>query len=253
MIVCGIDFETGADFKAGRDENFVTEIGLELYDTERKQTIESVSLLVNEGKPISPKVAKLTHIDNDMLNKFGYSPEYAVGVLNWYYSRADYMLAHNKAFDQYYCERTLSQFGHPVGKPWLDTMTDIEYPEDCINESLLYLMAYHKILNYNPHRALFDVHGTIQLAALYDWDKMVANSQADNLAVVALVDKDSNQLAKDFKFSWKPFDKTNYPEALRGRWVKEMKSWRAEKFLKELPFVYEIVNLGKHRLQEYDA
>lgn len=253
MIICGIDFETGADFKAGREENFVTEIGLELYDTDRKQTIESVSLLVNEGKVIDPKIARLTHIDNDLVSKFGYAPEYAASILNWYYSRADYMLAHNKAFDQYYCERMLQKFGHQVGKHWLDTMTDIEYPEDCINESLLYLLAYHQILNYNPHRALFDVHGTIQLAAKYDWSRTVENSKSDNLAIVALVDRDQNQLAKDLRFRWIGHDKSSYPESLRGRWVKEMKAWKARNFMKDLPFIHEVVNLGASRMQEFET
>lgn len=249
MIVLGVDFETGEDFHAGKEANFITEVGLALYDGEKKTILSSTSMLINQGKTICEKASRLTGITQDMIEKFGVSLEYATSVMNYYASQAQVLLAHNKDFDEYYWKRDMSFWSHDVNanRHWLDSMTDIDYPETCNERSLMYISAYHKILNFNEHRALPDVFNMLTIVSKYDINEIYSNSVSRKVAIIAMTTREQNDLIKKAgRFRWYPKDMNpeEIPaEHLRGWWARTTKEWELPKILPNLNFPYEVRDL----------
>lgn len=246
----GIDFETGEDFHKGKEENFITEAGFALADSRFGKhgksfgIMDAQSLLMNAQKPLAEKVVRLTHINQEMVNEYGYTEEYVAQVLAYQVSRADYLVAHNCTFDKYYLVDFLKKFGYVVDKPWIDTMTDVPYPDDCYDRSLLYLAAYHKIINYHPHRGLPDVMTMFTILENYDIDQVIANSHSPKVAIVGLTSPDQNELLKQHRFRWYGKDRTDCDPQLCGWWAKECKQWELERLTKDLPFRYDVVKLS---------
>ncbi len=249
MIVLGVDFETGEDFHAGKDANFITEVGLALYDGGNKTILNSTSMLVNQGKTICEKASRLTGITQDMIEKYGVPLDYAVSVMNYYASQAQVLLAHNKDFDEYYWKRDMEAHNHVdnASRHWLDSMTDINYPETCYERSLMYISAYHKVLNYNEHRALPDVLNMLTIVSKYDINEIYQNSVSKKVAIVALTSREQNDLVKKAgRFRW--YAKDTKPEDLPaehllGWWARIIKEWELPKVLPALNFPYEVRDL----------
>lgn len=249
MIVLGVDFETGEDFHKGKEENFITEVGLVLYDGEAKRIIDSTSILVNEGKPLHQKAARLTGISQDMIDKYGQPIEYATSVMNYYAGRAQVLLAHNKDFDEYYWQRDMLRCGYEQNsrRIWLDSMTDIDYPEECYDRSLMYISAFHKVINFNEHRALPDVLNMLTIVSKYDINDIYRNSISRKVAIIAMTTREQNELVKKAgRFRW--YSKDTNPaeipaEHLRGWWARIIKEWELPKILPNLNFPYEVRDL----------
>lgn len=240
----GVDFETGEDFHKGKEENFITEAGLALWDSGHG-LIDSISLLMNAGKPLAEKVTRLTHIKQEMVDKYGHSEEYVASILNYNVQRAEFLVAHNIAFDKYYLEALLAKYGYSFDKPWIDTMTDVPYPEDCYDRGLMYLTAYHKIINYHAHRGLPDVMAMFTVLEKYDIREVVKNSQSPRVAIVGLTSPDQNEVLKQHRFRWYGKDRTDCDPRLLGWWAKECKQWELDKLTKDLPFRYDVINLDQ--------
>lgn len=242
MILLGIDYETGEDFDKGKDANFVTEVGLVLYDTEIKQPLDMTSLLVNHGRPLHKRAIELTHITQDMVEKHGHSPEYVASIINYYATRAHACIAHNADFDQYYYKRDLTYFGYTesANKHFIDTMRDVDYPADCHDRSLMYIAAFHKIINFHGHRALMDVMTMLTIMDQYDMEEVYRNSLTGMVAIIAFVTQEENHLAKKQRFTWYSKDRHDCPEEVKGWWAKICKEWELPKKTKDLGFKYEI-------------
>lgn len=240
----GLDFETGEDFHKGKEENFITEAGYTLFDS-RFGIVDSQSLLMNAQKPLAEKVTRLTKIKQEMINEYGYAEEYVAQVLAYQVSRAEYLVAHNIAFDKYYLVDLLKKYGYTVDKPWIDTMTDVPYPDDCYDRSLLYLAAYHRIINYHPHRGLPDVMTMFTILENYNIDEVVRNSHSPRVAIVGLTSPAENELLRQNRFRWYPKDKTDCDPQLCGWWAKECKQWELEKLTRDLPFRYDVIKLNQ--------
>lgn len=244
----GVDFETGEDFHKGKEENFITESGTALWNSEHG-LIDSQSMLVNCVKEINSKVSRLTKINQEMINKYGQSEEYFASVLNYQVQRCDYLVAHNIAFDKYYLERTLEKYGYSFDKPWVDTMTDVPYPEDCYDRGLMYLAAYHKIINYNAHRGLPDVMCMFNILENYDIKQVIENSKGKKLAIIPLTSPEQNHILKQHRFRWNPKDKIECHPRLNGTWSKECKEWELNKMLIDLPFRYDVIELPEDEME----
>lgn len=247
MLILGVDFETGEDFHKGKEENFITEVGLVLYDGEKKKILDSTSLLINEGKKLHPKAIKLTGITQEMVENYGHTLEYATSVMNYYASRAQVLMAHNKDFDEYYWKRDMEKFHYlsNASKHWLDTMTDVDYPEECYDRSLMYISAFHKVINFHEHRALPDVLTMLTIASKYDINEIYQNSISKKVAIIAMTTREQNELVKKAgRFRWYAKDTTDIPaEHLRGWWARIIKEWELPKVLPNLNFPYEVRDL----------
>ena len=206
MIVAGIDFETtSVDPKTC----FPVEIAVILWDSKNQKVIEASSALIDVPKDISITNTEITGIDNMLVALHGLSWEQTQEFIGYRINTADYMMAHNISFDRTILERIIK-----CDKPWIDTMTDIPYPEKIKTRSLPYLAAEHGFLNPFPHRALFDVMTMIQIASMYDFDEILKYANSPNIWIRATVSFDDKQLAKDRYFKWDPTNKF---------WVKKVK------------------------------
>lgn len=195
MKLLGIDLEMGNPFD---DENgdhtkpedtFVTEAGLVLWDTDFGCPVDIQSFLIDEGKEVAPEAEEYTGISTKLIQHYGCEPaEVANSILNMM-MQCDYMVAHNgnradKPWLKEFFKRRLPTDWHKDFKPphWLDTMTDIEYPNNCTARSLTYLAGFHKILNSYGHRAITD---TLTMFSIifnkehpYDLERIVALSKS---------------------------------------------------------------------------
>ena len=158
-----------------------------------------------------------------MLDLYCWSNKDARLMLDNRLGAADYLMAHYTEFDRTILERFVSWDGYIGEKPftskWIDTMTDIPYPESIKTRALPYLAAEHGFLNPFPHRALFDVMTMIKIASMYDFDEILKYADSPNLWVRATVSFDDKQLAKDRHFKWDPTNKL---------WVKQVKEMNIE-------------------------
>lgn len=248
MIILGLDFETGEDFNLGKEANFVTELGMVLWDTDAKQPIDMISMLVNHGKPLSKRASELTHISQEMIDKYGVTPQYAAQTMAYFASRAQLLVAHNADFDRYYYKRDMEAAGYPelANMHFVDTMKDVEYPKDCYDRSLMYIAAYHKIINFHGHRALPDVLTMLTILNMYDIQKVYENSLSPEVAIIAFVSQEENHLAKKHRFSWFPKDRADCPEEVRGWWAKICKQWELPAKTQDLDFKYEIRQITRN-------
>lgn len=203
MKIVGIDFETtGLD--PATDQ--VTEIGAVLFDWEGKIPLQILSCFVLTPKPLPEEIIRLTGITDEMLADFGRTEADAFSDLDWLIDRSDYAMAHNGAeFDLKFYKQTCARLGRsPQDKLWLDSKTDIRYPESIITRSLGYLAAEHNFLNPFRHRAVFDVLTMLNVASNYDLQSIVARAMEPTVYARAIVTFDQKDKAKDRGYYWYP-------------------------------------------------
>jgi len=245
MRVLGIDLETtGLDF----DKDRVIEIGLVLYDTDLKIPLKMFSEFVNE--PNRPKIdpSKVPAlITNSIITEFGWNPSDIITNPSdittdpWLeiidlFTSADYIVAHNgnkfdKLMFQNFCARYDIKF---PDLPWLDTMTDIEYPHHCAARNLVYLAGYHGFVNPFPHRALFDVMTMFKIMSCYSIDAMIERHASPMVTLQALVEYANKDLAKAEKFMW---------DGTKRIWYKEIKECdMSDEWLEGLQFEIKVLS-----------
>ena len=216
MIVAGIDFETTS---VDPHTCHPTEFALVLWEAETNKIIEPMSFLIDVPATIDIDNEHITGISKRLVTTYGYRWEETQVYILQRLVFADYLMAHNVEFDRTILKRMVNWDNYYGEKPfddshWIDTMTDISYPEKIKTRSLPYLAAEHGFLNPFPHRALFDVMTMIQIASMYDFDEILKYANSPNIWIRATVSFDDKQLAKDRYFKWDPTNKF---------WVKKVK------------------------------
>lgn len=216
----------------------VTEIGAVLWDTAKKSPVRVEGYLVNPGENcewdqeavevsgITKEIAELHGIDSgDALSRFLYLIE-----------RADAVCGHNSnSFDRPMFEAWCQRVGvEPPKKLWIDTCTDIEFPEKISTRKLTYLAAEHSMLNFFGHRAVFDVMIMLQVLSHYDIERVIYLAQQPSVTVMACVSYDDRQLAKDRGYRWQP--------APKKTWEKTIKQCFLEREQKDAGFKVVVLN-----------
>ncbi len=238
MLLLGLDLETGGEFNASGDRNFIIEIGMVLWDTDFGQPVEIFSVLVDNDRPVSPEAAEYTGISDALLKKHGSKPD--IRVLNpvkALLEKADYIVAHNgRDFDRPLMEDFFSRQSHrmPV-KPWIDTLYDVDYPRNCTSRNLTYLAGFHGILNSFPHRAVTDVLTMLTVLSRYDIASVIANASNPRLIVKAEVGFSEREKAKAKRFNWEtPGGRTGtkFPKS----WVRIIREDQLEALKQECDF-----------------
>ena len=237
MILLGLDLETtGLDIDIDR----IIEVGLVLWDTEMADGGAPVRLwseFIDE--PNRPALGDhLTHITDEILATWGYNPEEKFQItpmMLGFFEKADYIVAHNGTkFDKPMFIEFLKRHNHELPeKPWIDTLTDIEYPEGVRSLNMLYLGAFHGFVNPFPHRAVTDVLAMFKIMSRYDLDRIIEVAASPTRVVQALVDFDHKQLAKDNYFNWNTESKI---------WFKEIKEIHIEDAVANLPFEVKVLH-----------
>lgn len=220
MKVLFLDVETtGLDHKSDR----VVEIGASLYCTIQHRVLKSICFLTaDDTVKITAEISSINKITQKMLERDAVTYNSILKTLTEaFVESADYLCAHNATFDKSFLESELERAKLPKWeKPWLDTLTDIPYPESITTRKLTHLAAEHNFLNPFPHTAMSDVLTTQKIFSHYKIDDIVKRSKTPNVIIWALVDYASRDKAKKFSFRYEPTSK---------RWYKKMKQDEFEK------------------------
>jgi DNA polymerase-3 subunit epsilon len=236
MLLLGFDVESTWTQPVNPRIARPTEIGAVLYCTETRKPLKMMNELVHElDHPQSPKeLVELTGITDDMKEKYGIPSMKAMSMLNQLIGQCDYVVAHNgNVFDKVIYEEECSRVGIPVvNKPWIDTKTDVPYPDSIKTTKLTYLCAEHGFANPFQHRALFDVLSMLRIVELYDINEIVEMAKQPNVTVVASVSYQDKDLAKQRGYHWDGENK---------RWKKQMKEKQALKEKEQAPFPVQVL------------
>ncbi|MHA1170304.1 MAG: 3'-5' exonuclease [Candidatus Hodarchaeales archaeon] len=238
MKLLGIDLETtGLDIKNDR----IIEIAAVLWDTDLMQPVWVFSEFMYEADlPFGESWANggKVPITLTMLSDYGCKPKYIVHRLKEMFDddEVEFVVAHNgTAFDKLFLEILFEELGYDLPDiPWIDTMTDVGYPADCVHTNLMYLSAYHGFVNPFPHRALFDVMTMFKILMQYDLDSVIEVSKSPLIEVRACVSFEDKDKAKAEKFLWNPDEKL---------WIKKMK----EVFYDPKNYDFKTVVLGDRK------
>ncbi len=236
MLLLGIDLESGGEFNLPAEKNFITEIGMVLWDTDFSQPVQIFSTLIDQGRPVAEEAAEYNGISDEMLKRHGAKPD--IRILNRVkelMSLADYVVAHNgRDFDRPLLAAFFSSQSHRMPeKIWLDTLHDVDYPRNCASRNLTYLAGFHGILNSFPHRAVTDVLTMLTILSRYDLDAVIENARSPRLVVKAEVSFENREKAKAKKFGWESAGEgLKYPKS----WVRILREKDLEPLRKECDF-----------------
>ncbi len=225
-----MDFETSGLL----DQNCrIIEIGAVLFDWEKKTPIEVFNVIVAPyenwdmmpGAELSHGMSKQYVMDNGM------SSVAALLILDKLIDKADVLCAHNGTnFDKPLLKAESTR--HEMWmkgeqKIWIDTMSDVPYPEQMVTRKLVHLAAEHGFLNPFAHRAAFDVLTMFEILSKYDINAVIQNAIAPTVKIRALASYEQRELPKARRYRWEPTTKI---------WWKEIKELDLGKEEKEAPF-----------------
>lgn len=230
MIVAALDFETtGLDKSTDR----VIELGLVLYSTGHNRVMDSVGQLVKTDLKVSPKVTKVTKIQQSAIDAFGYEESSAFDTLFEYVNQAAVVIGHNiRWFDWPFAEKWATRMGRQLPNVILvDTFEDCPGAEP---GKLITMCAEAGFLLSDAHSALADAQASLKLALHYDIEKVVERAGIPTIAVKSLAPRTKeNRENKEAKFRWNPNARF---------WWKAVKETDLEELAKSVPFPIEVVD-----------
>lgn len=224
MLVLGLDLET-TGLNPSEDE--IIEVGAVIWDTKRQAPVKMYNELVHAQNKLSPEITRITGITDEDLTNWGVSPQEAFINLEALAAKCEYIVAHNGlGFDKLFIDRYLkSMTDVKIDLPWIDTLTDLPYPEDLKTRKLSYVAAEHGFLNPFAHRALFDVLTMLKVFSSYSVSETIELASSPMVRVVAHVSFEEKDKAKSLGFRWDPS---------RREWFSGLREVQAKKT--EYPF-----------------
>lgn len=224
-----IDLETtGLDPKHHRP----IELGAIFYSVKHHCTLHQLSTLF----PVDQNPAQaVNRIAVDASFAALEQCETLIAVFKKWLVQADYVVAHNAAFDkQWFGQRFLPA----ITKPWLCTYEDFIWPENPRPTNLVATALNHGVGVSHAHRALTDCqliaalfdrveyHRPGQLEALVK--QAIARSTEPRVYVIAEVSKQDKDLAKNRGFRWNQY--------IEHKWVKKLRQSDFEREQPNYPF-----------------
>jgi len=241
-MICGLDIETtGLD----KEKDQITEIAWVIRDTEDPKPFVQKSFFVKpedmDGLEITEFNYSLTKITKRHL-AFGDPLWLILSELLRDLDRftVEALVAHNgRSFDMPFLYRWAGIVGqeHWVnalkGYLLIDTKEDIQYPEDCRGNNLLYLAAYYGFLNPFPHSALPDVQTMLKVLSHHDFETVRGRARSPSIVLQALVPFERRDEAKAKGYRWEKWD----DEIFFGKaWIKKIKECDLQKETEHLSF-----------------
>ena len=198
MLLLGLDLETTG---LKTDSDFIIEVGAALWDTDRNAALVLYSEMVDPGVTISEEITRITGITNEDLKTYGRQPSSVLVETRKLIMLSDLVVAHNGTFfDRPLLEAELKRHAFEIPeKPWLDTSTDVPYPEHIKVRKLSYLAAEHGFLNPFAHRALSDVLTMLQVLSKYDINRVLEFSREPSYVLTAIAKKPWEDTAPEGK------------------------------------------------------
>jgi len=201
MIAAAFDFETtGLD----KDNDRVVEVGVVLYSTGHNRVLETIGQLVKSDVKVTPKITKITGIQQSAIECFGYDESSAISTLFEVLEQADVVIGHNiRSFDWPFAEKWAKRLGMtPPSVNLVDTFEDIPSAEP---ENLITMCAKAGFLLSDAHSAFADAQASLKLALHHGIDQVVARSKIPTVAVKSHAPRTSdNRENKEVKFRWNP-------------------------------------------------
>jgi DNA polymerase-3 subunit epsilon len=215
MIVLGLDFETSG---LNPDVDRILEVGAILWNTaDGGFPMSFVSEFCYDDSMNEAEFSKEALEANSL--KMEYVKTYGkpfASIFKFLGDEAHAVVAHNGSkFDYFFYKAECKRAGLvPWNKVWIDTITDVHYPEKMTTRKLTHLAAEHNFLNPFPHRAVMDVLTMLKIFQQYDPEIALEYAKQPVVVVQAMVSFDDKQKAKDRNYRW---------DADKKRWVKEIK------------------------------
>jgi DNA polymerase-3 subunit epsilon len=238
MLIAGLDLETGGAKKCKAKDNFITEIGIALYDTDLGDTpVRLFNSLVKNEQRIDPEISEYTGITDAHCDKYGVDAA-RVAQASWgILSQADMIVAHNGLrFDYpitgFWIDRHIPGTEFDAGKIMCDTMVDVPWDKQVRQFNLTYLAGFHEMYNPFPHRALTDVMTMMKLFHKYPLEHIIASANTEFICAQALVSIAEKDFAKARGFWW---------EAESKRWLKTMRKLKLDNESPAYEFKYQLV------------
>lgn len=249
MKLLGIDTETGGAFELPITENFVTELGAVLFDTELNAAVKVLAEIIDFERPVAEEAAEYNGISQELVTKYGLKGSDIFNTfvqLHGLMESADFIVAQNGVnFDKPLLENTFKLLGIRFPETeWLDSQHDVEYPRNCKSKSLTYLQGFHGFC-YPGHRAVFDIMAMLRIFNLYPIEQIITwarspmitlramtkNINWKNAAEVAAFNIQKDKIKKA-GFKWNPETKL---------WTKELKEVIFEKEKEKYDFDYKVI------------
>lgn len=214
MRILGLDFETTG---LSLETDLIIEVGAVLWDTEaHKPLLMQSDLCYREHLKLSDEITRITGITDSDLELYGLNPEAVIKKLLGNMLSADFIVAHNgKGFDKPMLEAELVRLGLIMPEaPWIDSDSDVPYPEHIGTRKLVYLCSEHGFLNPFAHRALFDVLSMLRVVSQYDFNAIVEYAKQPSVDLKIIVpapwkdDGKGNAKAKELGFRYNGDSKT---------------------------------------------
>jgi|HubBroStandDraft_2_1064218.scaffolds.fasta_scaffold02877_11 DNA polymerase III epsilon subunit-like protein len=186
----------------------VIEVAAMLYDVKVAQPVASFSSLIRAA---SNEAEHVNGIPPAMLAEARESDEVWRAV-KWAIGPAEAVIAHRAEFDQ--------QFVPDLGKPWVCSKVDLEYPGRLRGDHLVQLALGLGLGVASAHRAMADVDTLARVLTRLaergvDLEAMIVRGMRPKALFYALVSYENRQVAKDHGFLWN--------EAKHGKnWYRQM-------------------------------
>lgn len=232
MKILGLDFETTCTDPIDPREARIIEIGAVLWDTTRGCPLVLVNRTVwHASYQYDSRIEGLTGMTLEDLQTFGSDPKFALQKLLKLYAKAEAIVAHNgNEFDKIVLACELQRHGLAMPTtPWIDTTSDIQYPEKISTRKLEFLAPAHGFLNPFSHRALFDVISMLKILNYYNFENVLERSKMPDVTLLAdtvkpfgptrVKGEQQKQAAKDRGYRWNPDAK---------QWTKRVKENEVE-------------------------
>lgn len=204
MLILGLDLETsGLDFT----KDLIIEVGAVLWDTQNKSPKKVYNeLIYHDSLELPLEVQNITGIHSEDLKSYGVPLSEALKTLKDLSQKAQFLAGHNAVnFDDKFLNAAFDSYQMPkIKTPWIDTLTDLPYPQEVKTRKLSYLASEHGFVNPFSHRALFDVLTMLKLMSHYSIEDIIAIQQSPLVKVLAHVSYDDRDKARRLGFRWDP-------------------------------------------------
>ena len=210
MVFCIFDIESsGLTIGSAR----ILEVGCCLYDDDIKEVFEKWSTLVscveygNYDSVEANQAFAVNGINKILLARHGMHPKDAFKIVNRYFDRSDYVIAHaGNNFDRPLLTFEAGQFGITISdKPWIDSKEDIEYGSKFYSRRLQHLAVDVGANSNVCHRALEDCLTLSRVIPHFDMQSAIERSKSPIIRIegeITFQETDKREEAKKRRFMW---------------------------------------------------
>lgn len=172
MLIAVLDTETGG-LNAATDP--LLEVAVLVYCTTQKRVVRTRAALVKtpESYTVPPEITAINGITKTMAAEAGLPLADVMAGVIADIAMVRTVFAHNAAFDKSFLEAAARVTGIPMpSTPWLDTRTQIPFPEHMKSKRLIHLAAEHGVQIRPAHEATSDCLMLLDILKMYNIEQL---------------------------------------------------------------------------------